>query len=75
MKIKQEKIDDFEVKRQEKQPQPKAFEDDEDEMDMINFVTSDSFDQLLTGKPSDKNEGKGSNEPRAPSKKRKVTSI
>ena len=71
MNIKQEKIDDFEVKRQEKQP--KTFEGDEDEMDMINFVTSDSFDQLLTGKSADKNEGKDNNEPRAPSKKRKAS--
>ena len=69
MKIKQEKIDEFEAKRQEKPPQPKAFEDDEDEMDMINFVTSDSFDQLLTGKSADKE----NNEPRAPSKKRKAS--
>ena len=64
MKIKEEKVDNCEKQ---------LLESDENELDMINFLASDSFDQLV-GKDGGKvkNDGK-KNEPRAPSKRRKTS--
>ena len=60
LKIKQEKIDEYEAKLEAdfeaKRAREKTFEADSEEIDMINFVTSGSFEELLGEKNPKQNE-------------------
>ena len=62
MKIKEEKTKD--------EATEKPLESDENELDMINFLASDSFNQFVDEAKKVTNEKK--NDPRAPNKKRKI---
>ena len=62
MKIKEEKVDNCEKQQ--------LLESDENELDMINFLASDSFNQFVDEAKKVTNEKK--NDPRAPNKKRKI---
>ena len=61
------------MKIKEEKTTESLLESDENELEMINFLASDSFDQLVDGAKKVMNEKE--NEPRAPNKKRKIRKI
>ena len=61
------------MKIKEEKTTESLLESDENELEMINFLARDYFDELVDGAKKVMNEKE--NEPRAPNKKRKIRKI